>query len=112
MGGVNLSRRLVLEALQRAPDNAGGFFETWQPLGTLWAEVKPGRGRETRGAAASVSVLRFRVTVRGAPTGHSNRPVPGQRFRMGTRLFRIEAVTEREPDGKYLICDVEEELAT
>ncbi|MDJ0821461.1 MAG: head-tail adaptor protein [Paracoccaceae bacterium] len=112
MAGVNLNRRLVLEAPQRVADSAGGFAETWQALGTLWAEVTPGRGREASGAAGAVSVLRFRVTVRGAPLGHSNRPVPGQRFRMGVRLFRIEAVTEREPDGKYLICDVEEELVT
>lgn len=29
----DLSRRLLLEGPVRVPDGAGGFAETWQPLG-------------------------------------------------------------------------------
>ncbi len=111
MSGARLSRRLVLEAPQRAADGAGGYVETWTALGTHWAEVKPRTGREARGAAGPVSRAGFRITLRGVPVGHSGRPVPGQRFRMGPRLFRIEAVTEEEPGGLYLICQCEEEVA-
>lgn len=108
----NLNRQLALEAMQRSSDGAGGFVETWQQLGTLWAEVHPRSGRLTEGEVGAVSVTGFRITVRGAPDGHSTRPAAGQRFRMGNRSFRIEAVSEIEPKGFYLNCHCEEELAT
>jgi hypothetical protein len=42
-----LNRALVLEAPQtRVPDGAGGFALTWGALGTLWAEVVAGAGRD------------------------------------------------------------------
>ncbi len=107
----NLNRKLSLEALDRAADGAGGFTEEWQSLGTLWGEVQPRSGRLGEGEAGAVSVAGFRIVVRGAPVGHSSRPVAGQRFRMGSRIFRIEAVTEREPKSFYLNCHCEEELA-
>lgn len=106
-----LNRRLVLEAPSRVSDGAGGYDETWTALGTLWAQVKPRTGRLASGETGAVSVGAFRITVRGAPMGYSSRPEPGQRFRAGTRLFRIEAVTEEEPSGLYLICQCQEEVA-
>ncbi|EPX81942.1 Gene Transfer Agent protein [Salipiger mucosus DSM 16094] len=109
---MHLNRELELVAAQPAPDGAGGFAETWQKIGTLWAEIRPRRGRESKGEAGAVAVGRFRITVRGAPQGASARPVPGQRFRMGARLFRILAVTEREPGGMYLVCETQEEVAS
>lgn len=108
---VSLNRRLVLEAPDQVSDGAGGFDEVWQALGTLWAEIRPRSGRVATGEAGAVSVSGFRITVRAAPVGHSDRPVPGQRFAMGARTFRIESVTEQEPRGLYLICEAEEELA-
>ncbi len=107
-----LNRKLALEAIQRTSDGAGGFVETWQQLGNLWGEVRPRSGRLTEGETGAVSVTGFKITVRGAPEGQSARPVAGQRFRMGNRSFRIEAVTEVEPKGFYLNCQCEEELAT
>ncbi|MBY6115451.1 head-tail adaptor protein [Mameliella alba] len=106
-----LNRRLELEAPDRVSDGAGGFQEVWVALGTLWASVKPRTGRLTNGETGAVSVGAFKIVTRGAPQGHSSRPEPGQRFRMGTRVFRIEAVTEEEPGGLYLICQCQEEVA-
>lgn len=111
MKRLALNRRLVLEAMQRTGDGAGGFLEVWQELGTLWGNVRPRSGRLTEGEAGALSVFAFQIMVRGAPEGQSNRPKAGQRFRLGTRLFRIEAVTEYEPKGTHLICQCEEELA-
>ena len=111
MSGPALNRRVTLESPVRGADGAGGFTESWQALGTLWAELRPRAGRLARGEAGAVSLTGFRVTVRAAPPGHSNRPAPGQRFAIGARRFRIEAVTEHEPRGQYLICFCEEELA-
>ncbi|WP_237072771.1 head-tail adaptor protein [Pseudaestuariivita rosea] len=106
-----LSRKLVLEGAVQVPDGAGGFAENWQPLGELWAEILAGSGRETAGSFAPVSRVSYRITVRGAPFGAPSRPKPDQRFRDGDRLFRILAVGERDPQGRYLTCHAVEEVA-
>lgn len=86
---MRLNRSLVLETPSRVADGAGGFVQGWSALGVLWAHVQ---GK--------------RVTVRGAVG--PQRPVEGQRFRDGARVFAIGAVTEADVDGRYLLCMVEE----
>lgn len=110
MSGVRLNRKVTLEGRIRAEDGAGGFTDSWGAVCTLWAEVASRGGRLVRGETGESSVGRFRVTVRAAPPGHSNRPLPGQRFDLAGRILRIEAVTERDPDALYLRCDCEEEV--
>ena len=110
MKAPHLNRALVLEGVERAPDGAGGFTEVWTALGTLWAEVLPGSGSDTLGEERMLSAVPYRVTVRGAPVGAAARPRAGQRFREGTRLFLIQAVTERDPQGRYLTCFSREEV--
>lgn len=110
MSNPVLNRRLTLEAPQQAADGAGGYIETWAALGVLWGEVKPGTGREISGEGTALTRVSYRITVRGAPMGAPSRPKPEQRFREGTRLFHILAVTERDPRGLYLTCFAEEEL--
>lgn len=110
MKRVHLTRQLTLEAPQRLPDEAGGFSESWVALGTLWAEVTPRTGREKVGEAITISAMNFRITVRGAPPGAESRPKPDQRFRDGNRLFLIQAVSERDPAGRFLTCFATEEV--
>ena len=107
-----LTSKLVLERLVSVPDGAGGQHESWEALGTVWGEVKPRTGRESVGETGQVSVTGFRIVVRAAPAGHSARPLPDQRFRDGTRVFRINSVTEADPEAQFLICICDEELAT
>lgn len=111
MSAPRLNRRLTLEARVETSDGAGGRVAGWETLGTLWAEMRPRTGREAEGESGAVSVAGFRILVRAAPVGHSARPLAGQRFRQGARVFNIESVTEREPDGLYLICIAEEETS-
>ena len=111
MIALRLTRPLVLEAPERVPDGSGGFTESWIALGTLWAEVVPGSGRENAGAAGPVSRQSLRISVRAAPQGAPDRPQVDQRFRDGDRLFRILAVTERDAEARYLTCNCTEELA-
>ncbi len=110
MKAPHLNRALVLEAVARTPDGAGGFTEAWTALGALWAEVLPGSGNDTLGEERMLSAVPYRVTVRAAPVGAPSRPKAGQRLREGSRLFLIQAVTERDPDGRYLICFSREEV--
>lgn len=112
MSRVHLGRRLVLEAMTRVPDGAGGYAVVWQPLGTLWAEVVAGAGRETGGTETVLAATNYRITVRGAVDGSAQRPVAGQRFRDATRFFAILAVTERDARGQYLTCFATEEVRT
>ncbi|PVA10587.1 phage tail protein [Pelagivirga sediminicola] len=111
MKHINLNRHLVLEAPERVADGAGGFAETWQPIGEVWAEIIARTGREVTEGAAQVSSTGYKITVRAAPWGAPSRPKPEQRLRGGGRIFRIEAVTERDPLGRYLTCYAQEEVA-
>jgi head-tail adaptor len=111
MSHPHLNRPLVLEAPQRVNDGAGGYTELWQPLGTLWAQVRARTGREAVQGGVAVSRMGCKITVRAAPQGSPERPGPEQRFREGTRVFVIRAVTESDADGRYLICFADEEVA-
>ena len=74
MSGYRLTRALVLEDPQEVADGAGGFGVTWVALGTLWAEVRPGAGREAAGEEVLVATTLTRIFVRGAPEGTPRRP--------------------------------------
>jgi len=105
---VRLTRRFILEAAHIAADDSGGFVTRWCALGTLWAAMRGQSGREVTGQAAPLSQMRVQIIVRAAPYNASNRPKPGQRFRDANRCFHINAVTEHDPDGRYLSCGSEE----
>ena len=104
-----LNRLLTLEEPVRSPDGAGGFAVTWTALGSLWAEVRPGTGRERAGRGATMSRVPVKIAVRAAPVGAASRPKPEQRFRDGARVFHILAVAEADPAARYLVCHAEEE---
>lgn len=106
----NLTRKLVLEEAQRSPDSAGGWTETWVELGTLWAEVKAGSGRERGLGAAQRSQVSYKITVRAAPDAAPSRPVPQQRFRDGARRYEILAVADDHPSRAFLTCHCREEV--
>lgn len=106
-----LNRKLVLEEPLRSPDGAGGFTKAWVELGVHWAEIRAGTGREKAAEFMTVSSIAFRITVRAAPHGAPSRPKPEQRFRAGSRYFRILAVTESDEAAQYLICFAQEEVS-
>ncbi len=104
-----LNRQLVLEAPDVLSDGAGGYVQGWVPVGIVWAEVTARSGRETAHNGAPVSRMTYRITVRGAVIGSDQRPAAEQRFREGARIFTIQAVTEADPEGRYLTCFAQEE---
>ncbi|MEH6392854.1 MAG: phage head closure protein [Sulfitobacter sp.] len=109
MSVVEMNRKLVLEKPARQADGAGGYEQSWVPVGVLWAHVAARTGREAVQGGVLVSRVDFVITVRGAPAGNPARPVPQQRFREGSRVFHIKSVAERDTQGRYLICRVKEE---
>jgi head-tail adaptor len=108
--GYSLNRAMVLEAAQVVPDGAGGHVRTWQPLGTLWCELRPGAGRERRGEIAPTGEMGLRAYMRAAPQGSPQRPRPDQRLREGGRVFAILSVSEADPQGAYLVAYLREEV--
>ncbi|WP_378944562.1 head-tail adaptor protein [Paracoccus sp. R86501] len=108
MAEPNLTTQLALEQPDRVADGLGGYATTWRRLGLLWAQMDASSGRED----GAISAVRWRITVRAAPVGDTRRPKAGQRFRMGDRLFLIEAVAERDPLGAFLTCHAREENPT
>lgn len=111
MSTPRLNRCLILEAPTRNSDGAGGYVESWSALGVIWAELTARAGRETSAAGARVSTAPYRIVVRGAPVGHPERPIAGQRYREDNRIFHIRSVSERDPAGRYLVCAADEEVA-
>lgn len=110
MSAPRLTRPLQLEAVQTAADGAGGYVQSWASLGTLWAELRAGSGREVAGEDVVISTTAYRITVRAAAVGSPARPKPEQRFRDGSRIFTILSVAERDADARYLICTAREEV--
>ncbi|MGR3270433.1 head-tail adaptor protein [Thalassococcus profundi] len=107
----DLRHALVLEAPETSPDGAGGWTTSWTEMGTVWAALLPRSGRESTGEAGALATANYRIVVRGAQQGHGARPQPGQRFRLGVRLWAIQAVTEADAQGRYLTCYAQEEVA-
>ena len=106
-----MNRSLVLEGPVKVADGAGGYTRTWEPLGVLWAEVKPGNGREVSAGQATRARIPMKLTVRAAPFGSPARPKAGQRFVEGARTFNILAVAEKGTHAQFLVCHAEEETA-
>lgn len=106
-----LNRALVLEERVTATDGAGGVQNSWSALGTLWAEVRSFSGRETGGLGVARSKVGLKIRLRALPDGSQMRPRPDQRFREGSRIYRITAVSEPEPSRRYLLCYAFEEVA-
>ena len=107
-----LNRLLTLEQPTRSPDGAGGFVDVWTPLGTLWANVKARSGAEAEADTVRRSKNIYAITVRAAPHGAPSRPRPDQRFREGTRVYQIVAVTEQDSTRRYLTCTATQEVMT
>lgn len=92
-----------LETPDRLADGMGGYRVAWRRLGTLWAGLAAQPARAEPGAAGAQARVRWRITVPGARAGDPRRPLPGQRLRMGDRIFAIEAVAEADPSGRGLV---------
>ncbi len=107
-----LNRHLTLERETTSADLSGGFISEWEPLGAHWAEITPGTGRETKGPAASIARVPYKIVVRSAPITSDARPMAGQRFKGQGRIYDIQAVAELDSKGRYLICHALEETAT
>ncbi|GLK69902.1 head-tail adaptor protein [Ancylobacter dichloromethanicus] len=98
-----LRHRLVQETPVTTPDGLGGASVSFIAVDALWGAV------ETRGTPAEIAdrpgaLLAHTVTVRAPATVQ-----PGDRLRCGARRFLVEAVSDPDGRGRYLVCDCREE---
>ena len=112
MSAPRMTVPLVLESPERVHDRMGGYRTVWRPLGVLYAAMRAGAGSERQTEVGAQSVVVWRITLRAARPGDPRRPRPDQRFRMGGRVFRIDAVAEADPAGLWLDCLAREEKLT
>lgn len=100
-----LRRRLVLEAPVETADGTGGVARDHVAVATLWAALEPRAGRGEVDADAAGAVVTHRILLRSGPeitTRH--------RFRAGGRLFRVIAVRDLDPAGRFLVVEAEEHI--
>ena len=98
-----LRHRLTLEAADETPDGAGGVVRTWTALGAIWAAIEPVSAGDAVVADKRVGALTHRIVVR-----HRELTL-GHRFKLGSRVFTIRALRDREENGRFLECLVAEE---
>lgn len=106
---ARLNVALTLETPDRVADGLGGFQLIWRAEGRLWANLRAVGGDQRLAEVGPSSVASWQITVRAAPMGDARRPRADQRFRLGTRVFRIQSVAESDAVGRYLNCLAKEE---
>jgi SPP1 family predicted phage head-tail adaptor len=102
-----LDHRLTVEQMVQTPDGAGGYVLSWQTYLSVWGQIEPSGGRERLAAFALQSSVTHRVIIR-RQTGVTN----AMRVKAGGRLFKIRAVEDLGPRGRFLELLCEEGVAT
>lgn len=106
-GGIAVP--LILEAQSRQSDGIGGFRVVWVRLGVIHATMRAQNARLMADEVGAESRVAWRIETHAAPVGDPRRPRPGQRLRMGARVFAIDAVAEADAAGRRIFCIAREE---
>lgn len=94
-----LRHRVVLEDVSRTGDGGGGAIETWIPVAEVWAAIATMGGDERLEAEQLAGRLTHRVRCRFRGDVR-----PAMRFRHGTRLLEIVAITDQDERHRFLDC--------
>lgn len=98
-----LNRRATIVAQTLTPDGGGGFTIAWDVVATVWARLEPIAGADRFTADKLESRVRHRIVVRRA-----NAFAAGQRVKIGTRNFAVDALLDEGPQSPFLILLCEE----
>lgn len=108
MKAPRLNRRMCLEVRVETANGSGGLTRSWAERAWVWAAVEAASAQELHEGGATLGRIRSRILLR---VGGMERPLPGQRLREGGRVFAIWAVSDADPDARYVTCHVQEEVA-
>jgi SPP1 family predicted phage head-tail adaptor len=97
-----LRNQVVIQGLVNTPDDVGGNIESWVDIGTVWAQVRPLRGKEFWSAQQVNSSLDTVITIRY----HENITTVN-RIKFGDRIYKIHAVVnpEERREQLQLMCE-------
>jgi SPP1 family predicted phage head-tail adaptor len=98
--------RLTLERPTATPDGAGGFTLAWNAITILPADVAPVKADERSVDEGLSDLTLHKIVIRKRADILSS-----DRFRLGTRVFRIRSIVDPDEDGRFLVCVCEEEGA-
>ena len=104
-GAGALRHRLIIEAPLYPADGAGGAGRTWAQAAEVWASVEATGGtQQVRDDRAGQHVT-YRIRLRWRKDLTSD-----MRFRLGTRIFRISAVLDRDGRRRFHECLATEDI--
>jgi len=95
-----LTQRVILQSKSVARDAMGGETITWVDAATVWAEIRPLRGRDLVAAQQAASEVSARITVRYRTDVQSD-----WRVKHGTDLYDILAVVD--PMARHEVLELE-----
>ena len=101
-----LRHKVTLEQKIHTNDGAGGYSTAWEPVATLWAEIRRLRGGETfaGGQVSATGTHLFRLRYRRGLT-------PEMRFCYDNRIFNIRSIHNISEGDRVLEVYAEEGVA-
>jgi len=100
-----LRHRLALEEPVNGPDGGGGASVTWQLVANLWGQVEPLRGTQSSFGEQLEAEVTHRITLR-----YRTGLTPRNRLTLGTRIFDIHVVMNKDERDQWLVCQCREVL--
>ncbi|MDY8109111.1 phage head closure protein [Fulvimarina sp. 2208YS6-2-32] len=94
-----LSERAVLEAPDDRSDGQGGAVTAWIPVRTVSVHVAPLGAHRFERFDRAQGEIRHRVICRKADDVRR-----GLRFRLDSRILRIETAHDPDARGRFLLC--------
>lgn len=104
MDAGELNKRVILQVSTKARTTGGDVTETWTDYATVWAKIRPLRGREYYNAQQIQTENYVEITIR-----FRHNVTPEWRINYGRRYFNIETVINPDESNQYLelICTEE-----
>lgn len=99
-----LRQDIILRALTRLPDGAGGWTETWTDVATVHARVEPMRAEERYLAQQLAPAMRYRIAIRWRDDVREE----DMRVVHDGREYDIESVYDPTGLRRWLVLEVAE----
>lgn len=99
----DLEHRLIIEEPSDLQDSASGEIvkAPWLPVATVWASIKPSRGREALISGQVLAELDTEIVVKWSPL--TDRLSAKNRFRHKSDVYNIVSVVPTKLDRSYVV---------
>ena len=102
---ATFKRKVTVQAVTRVADGQGGFAESWSDVGTAWCSVEPVKAYEKFQAMQMATPVTHKLVMRYSPLVTAT-----SRLTLGTRVFAVTEVIDRNDDRRYLTVKAVETL--